>query len=213
MGPRLWSGGDLDLPGLCLSWAGPGPPGRAPQPSSLARPHLRNPSAAQFPPLPVRPQPWRAVAGPSRPRYVGHGGWDRVPNELPRLEMARGQGESPRKLWATASSLGCRNLGPCGVSTKTSCHPFSEAGEISAARPYDLRMVGSWEHRFLLQYSGVSPPGPRTPEILTRGLPLYLGLREVEGAVQGGVRPQHVRRSHSGAPEGASPRKGLGAVR
>ena len=39
-------------------------------------------------------------------------------------------------LWATASSLGCRNMDPCGVSAKSPRHPFSEAGGISVAPPY-----------------------------------------------------------------------------
>ena len=68
VGPRPWRGRDLDLPGLCPLWAGPALPGMAPQAPSLARQHLRKPSASHFSPLPVLPQPWRAAAGPCRPR-------------------------------------------------------------------------------------------------------------------------------------------------
>ena len=47
--------------------------------------------------------------------------------------------------WATANSVGCRTLGPWGESAKKPCQPLSEAAKVSAAQPYDLRMVGSTE--------------------------------------------------------------------
>ena len=47
--------------------------------------------------------------------------------------------------WATASSLGLKNLGPLGVSAKKPCQPLPEVAKVSAAHPYDRRMVGSTE--------------------------------------------------------------------
>ena len=68
LGPRLRPGGVFDLLGFRPPWARPGPPGWASQAPSLAWQHLRKLSAAQFPPLSDLPQPWRAAAGPNRPR-------------------------------------------------------------------------------------------------------------------------------------------------
>ena len=47
--------------------------------------------------------------------------------------------------WATASSLGLKNLGPLGESAKNPCQPLLEVAKVSAAHPYDRRMVGSTE--------------------------------------------------------------------
>ena len=73
---------------------------------------------------PVAPQP-----------KVRHGRGDKIPQELPCLGTASGQGERPWETWATAGSFGCKNLGPWGVSAKKPCHPLPEATNVSAAHP------------------------------------------------------------------------------
>ena len=47
--------------------------------------------------------------------------------------------------WATASSLGLRNLGPLGVSAKNPCQPLLEVAKVSVAQPYERRIVGRIE--------------------------------------------------------------------
>ena len=44
-------------------------------------------------------------------------------------------------------------------------------------------------------------------EVLTCGITLHLGLRKIEGAVRGGVRPKHPCGLHGGAPEWGRSRK------
>ena len=53
-----------------------------------------------------------------------------------------GRAKPQGKPWATASSLGWRKRGLRGEPAKNPCHPLSEGAKVSAARPYDLRMVG-----------------------------------------------------------------------
>ena len=65
------------------------------------------------------------------------------------------------------------------------------------------------------EWSGApnSPSGSRrTPskarnQVFAWGIPLGLGLREIEGAASGQVRPQHTRRLHGGAPKGRRARE------
>ena len=126
-------------------------------------------------------------------------GWDRVPYGLPRLGTAGRQGEPPRKALGHGKLPVAQEPGSMrGFHEK---HVPSLLGGRGSLGCTPIRREDGWEHRVLPQYSGVLFPGPRVPEILTWGITLELGFREVGGAVHGGVRPQHIRRFHSGPPE------------
>ena len=73
------------------------------------------------------------------------GGGTELPKSCQAWVRQSGRVNPQGNPWATASSLGLRNLGPLGESAKNPCQPLLEAAKVSVAQPYDRRTVGRTE--------------------------------------------------------------------
>ena len=171
-------GGVLDLRPPRRSSALSSCPAGAPQAPSLARQHLRKPSAAHVP---------LQSAGPQA--QVSHGGRDRVPYELPGLRAITRQGETPRETLGHCQLPRVEESGPLGGTHKEPVPPFVGGGK-DLRRP-TVRPEDGWHNRGPREHPRVVTPRPRVLAVFARGILGLLGVREVKGATcRGGPVPR-----------------------